>query len=102
MVSGHGVGVQDPFGPLSRRKQETLPDQGRRHPAAYPDGPLFLPTGFATNELKLSRRGDRLQAYINGKQQTDVPFTDRIGPSVGFVVWNEIEVLFDNLVVTGY
>ena len=59
-------------------------------------------TGFATNELKLSRRGDRLEFYINGRPQADVPFTEAIGPSVGFVIWNEIEVLFDDLVVTRY
>ena len=59
-------------------------------------------TGFATNELKLSRRGDRLEFSINGTPQVDLPFTEAIGPSVGFVIWNEIEVLFDDLVVTRY
>ncbi len=61
-----------------------------------------LNTGFAMNELKLSRRGDRLLFYINGTQQGEVPFTAAIGPSVGFVIWNEIDVLFDDLVVTRY
>ena len=57
-------------------------------------------TGFATNQLKLSRRGDRVQFYVNGAQQGEVTLTGPIGPSVGFVVWNEIEVLFDDLIVT--
>ena len=57
-------------------------------------------TGFATNHLKLSRRGDRVQFYVNGAQQGEITLTGRIGPSVGFVVWNEIEVLFDDLIVT--
>ena len=61
-----------------------------------------LHTGPATNELKLSRRGDRLQFFINGVSQGEIAFTGPIGPSVGFVVWNEIEVVFDDLVVTTY
>ena len=61
-----------------------------------------LHTGFATNELKLSRRGERLQFFVNGAAQGEIPLTGPVGPSVGFVVWNEIEVLFDDLVVTTY
>jgi len=61
-----------------------------------------LHTGFATNELKLSRRGDRLQFFVNGVSQGEIAFTGPVGPSVGFVVWNEIEVVFDDLVVTSY
>ena len=61
-----------------------------------------LNTGFATNELKLSRRGDRIQFFINGVSQGEITLTGPVGPSVGFVVWNEIEVLFDDLVVTAY
>jgi len=61
-----------------------------------------LHTGFDTNELKLSRRGDRLQFFINGVSQGEIAFTGPVGPNVGFVVWNEIEVLFDDLVVTSY
>ncbi len=61
-----------------------------------------LNTGHATNALKLSRRGDRLQFFINGVSQGDIALTGPVGPSVGFVVWNEIEVLFDDLVVTSY
>jgi len=59
-----------------------------------------LHTGFATNALKISRRGERLQFFVNGAWQGEIPLTGPIGPSVGFVVWNEIEVLFDDLVVT--
>ena len=59
-----------------------------------------LHTGFGTNQLKLSRRGDRVQFSINGVQQGEVTLSGPIGPSVGFVVWNEIEVLFDDLIVT--
>ena len=59
-----------------------------------------LHTGFATNELKLSRRGERLQFFVNGVPQGEIPLTGPIGPSVGFVVWNEIEIVFDDLVVT--
>ena len=55
-----------------------------------------------TDELKLSRRGDRLQFFVNGARQGEIPLTGPIGPSVGFVVRNEIEVLFDDLVVTTY
>jgi len=61
-----------------------------------------LNTGFATNILKISRRGDRLLYYINGKQQGEIPFTWQIGPRIGFVIWNWIEVYFDELVVTAY
>ena len=59
-----------------------------------------LHTGFATNALKLSRRGDRVRFYVNGAQQGEVALRGQIGPSVGFVVWNEIDVSFDDLVVT--
>lgn len=59
-----------------------------------------LHTGFATNQLKLSRRGDRVQFFVNGVRQGEVTLAGPIGPSVGFVVWNEIEVLFDDLIVT--
>ena len=59
-----------------------------------------LHTGFATNALKLSRRGDRVRFYVNGAQQGEVALRGPIGPSVGFVVWNEIDVSFDDLVVT--
>ena len=59
-------------------------------------------TGFASNSLKLSRRGDRLEFYVNGAKQGEIPLTGPIGPSVGFVVWNEVDVAFDDLVVTRY
>ena len=61
-----------------------------------------LHTGFATNELKLSRRGDRLEFFINEVSQGEIALTGPVGPSVGFVVWNEVEVVFDDLVVTSY
>ena len=59
-------------------------------------------TGFASNSLKLSRRGERLEFYVNGAKQGEIPLTGPIGPSVGFVVWNEVDVAFDDLVVTRY
>ncbi len=67
-------------------------------PTRTPD----LNTGAAKNELKLSRRGERLLYYINGRHQGDIPLTEAIGPSVGFVIWAEIEASFDDLVVTRY
>lgn len=61
-----------------------------------------IATGEATNTLELSRRGDRLTFSVNGVEQGEIPFDIVIGPRVGFVVWNEIEVRFDDLVVTQY
>ena len=59
-------------------------------------------TGEGTNTLELSRRGNRLTFSVNGVEQGEIPFDIAIGPRVGFVVWNEIEVRFDDLVVTQY
>jgi hypothetical protein len=61
-----------------------------------------LNTGFATNALKIARRGQSLLYYINGKQQGEIPFPWEIGPRIGFVIWNWIEVHFDDVVVTAY
>ncbi len=61
-----------------------------------------IATGQVTNTLKLSRRGGRLTFSLNGVEQGEIPFDIPIGPRVGFVVWNEIEVRFDDFVVTQY
>ena len=61
-----------------------------------------LNTGFAVNTLKLSRRGERLLFFINGRQQGEIPFTMAVGPRVGFVIWNEVRAYFDDLIVTQY
>ena len=59
-----------------------------------------LRTGFARNELRVSRRGDRLDYFVNGVRQGEIPFSDPVAPRVGFVVWNEVEAWFDDLMVT--
>ena len=88
--------------------------EAQRHGLRFRDGPASLSTeslvaetrspdlntGFAANDLKLSRRGDQVQFYVNGVRQGALTLSGPIGPSAGFVVWNEVEVRFDDLVVT--
>jgi hypothetical protein len=52
------------------------------------------------NTLAVEKRGDRLGLYINGHSVFTIQFEPFFGQYVGFVVYNSIQLAFDDLTVT--
>jgi hypothetical protein len=53
-----------------------------------------------TNKLRVEKKGDELQFFINDTFAGNVSFQPFFGDRLGFAVWNKQKVVFDDLVVT--
>lgn len=53
----------------------------------------------ATNRLLIRRRGKRLSFLINDHQVHEMPFQKLFGPQIGFIVYQAVQLAFDDLVV---
>ena len=56
--------------------------------------------GNSTNLLVLRKEGPRIRFYVNGHQVHDMSAEPFFGNGVGFMIYNNLEIDFDDLVVT--
>lgn len=56
--------------------------------------------GNATNRLVVRKEGQRIRFFVNGYQVHEMPPQPFFGDGVGFMVFNSLNVDFDDLVVT--
>lgn len=54
----------------------------------------------AVNKLRIKKEGNRLKFFVNDHAVHEMPFQSFFGPYIGFLVYNEIQLAFDDLVVT--
>lgn len=57
----------------------------------------FLKTGTETNYLRVNKTDSLLKFLVNGHQVFDLPFDSLYGNWVGYQVYNDIEVQFDDM-----
>jgi uncharacterized protein YjbI with pentapeptide repeats len=61
----------------------------------------FVNRGNTVNELLIRKEGTRIRFFVNNHQVHEMDYETFDGGRIGFVVYNTIEVEFDDLVVTG-
>ncbi len=57
--------------------------------------------GNSANHLLVSKSGDRLRFFVNEREIHEMPFEPLLGPGIGFVVYHNILLTFDDLRVEG-
>lgn len=54
----------------------------------------------AINKLRIKKEGSQLKLFVNDHAVHEMPFQSFFGSYIGFLVYNEIQLAFDDLVVT--